>query len=560
MNMLGEFISQDPDHNFLHYLNYGDNGSKYNLTNELIALEKLWDIPSGNMYLFTKMYENRIWEIPTNELCEGLIRIFDLLKIKKINELAAGNGLLSARLKYYAEKLNNEIKISTSDGTNKIFGNHPFTYTKVKDLNIRCFNKSEPIIISWIHCQFEDELLSVVKKFKNDYIFLIGEEPDEDYGNNQSDIFEKEIFSYGYSKITFEFQQISQMDYYLHDFIRKDIYNENKTCVTLYFHQSKISDIWFVKSLLTKNHPQLFGKYLGKSKEYYSQDKNLIDISNKKIDEYVSNDYYGLNPLLAKGLKNFMDNKKRQEISRSLLEYSSSQTSSLVLNSNKRIKMIQTMTLAFMMSDLMEKLMESVFKHEHEFYPVAPKYDITQIVGRINRTDKELEDTTPQVMDKLSNRSGNKGVIGWKRPFLSPSVSATAFPTIKNDSLSTHCDFAIEIFNSMLKNQDPYSNPLDILQDKFLTNKYMKYELECELGLGKTYIVPTYVKHTYFSIEREYTDKPFGPTISDLISRNNYVVLKKFVNKSNLLMNNKKILAKKKKFVYKQPKTKSRNH
>lgn len=253
MNMLGEFISQDLGQNFLHYLNYGDNGSKYNLTNQLVALEKLWDIPSGNMFLFTKMYENKVWEIPTNELCEGLIRIFDHLKIKNINELAAGNGLLSARLKHYAEKLNYELEISTSDGTTKTFGNHPFTYTKVKEFDIKNFNKSESIIISWIHCQFENELLSVVEQFKNDYIFLIGEEPDnEDYGNNQSNIFEKKIFSYGYSKITFEFQQISQMDYYQYDSIRNDIYNENKTCVTLYFHHSKLSDIWFVKSLLTK--------------------------------------------------------------------------------------------------------------------------------------------------------------------------------------------------------------------------------------------------------------------------------------------------------------------
>ncbi|BCS82502.1 hypothetical protein QLL95_gp0013 [Cotonvirus japonicus] len=320
MNMLGDFISQDPNHNFLHYLNHENYGSKHNLTHQLIDLEKQWDIPCGSLYTFTKMYENRVWEIPTNELCEGLIRLFRKLNITCINELASGNGLLSARLKFYSKKLNYKLDVNTSDGTNKMFGNHPFTYTTVEDLNIKKFNKSEPIIISWIHSIFEDELLSVVEMYKNDYIFLIGQCPDkENYGNNHSYKFHKKTSSYGYNCMIFEFKQISQMDYYLDDDIRTDIYNENKTCVTLYYKKSKTFGVNYASNSLKKNHPKLFGKYLHENKEYYNQDKKLIDISNKKIQEYSLNDFKDVNPLYAKGLRTYMSIKSGQQIRNSSL-------------------------------------------------------------------------------------------------------------------------------------------------------------------------------------------------------------------------------------------------
>nr|AEX62256.1 hypothetical protein mv_L51 [Moumouvirus Monve] len=516
--MLGDFISQDLNHNFLHYLNHSDNGSKYNLTNQLVALEKLWDIPCGNLYLFTKMYENRIWEIPTNELCEGLIRIFDCLKINKINELAAGNGLLSARLKHYAKKLDYELKISTSDGTNKIFGSHPFTFTKVKDLNIRDFNKSEPIVISWIHSKFEDELLSVVEEYKNEYVFLIGEEPDkEDYSNNQSYLFDRKMFTYGYSKITFEFKQVSQMDYYLHDFIRSDIYNENKTCVTLYYHSSKISDVWFIKDLLMKDYPQLFGIYLRKNKEYYNQDLSLINISNKKIEEYALNNYKDLNPLLAKGLKNYMLIKSRQNISKSFQSYpSSSHLLPSYLDSNSRIKMLASMTLAFTMSALMEKAFGPSFETDYEFKPILPKRDITQEVAKCTRyRHNDLHKNSPMTVSMVSTCTGK---------------NAYTFDKTLWDKIC-----------------------------KIADKKYSEYKLDTGKTSEPLLILPKR-RDSYFSVEKEFIDKPFGPIISDLIQRKNHVIPKKLANKICPTRNNKKFFNDKKNFVCKQPLMRSRNH
>ncbi|ANB51054.1 hypothetical protein [Powai lake megavirus] len=314
MDLLQAFISQDPDNNFFHYLNEGDNGTKYSLTNQFILLEKMWKMPLSSLYLFTKMYDNRLWEFPTNELCEGLIYLFRELDITKINELAAGNGLLSARLKHYTNKLDYDLKISTSDGTLKQFGDHHFTYTNVEPLNIYTYNKSEPIIISWIHSLFENELLFSIKNYQQDYIFLIGQHPDHnDYGNNHSIYFHRNILSCGYDFIIIPFKQISQMDYYSYDYLRNNIFIDNKTCVTLYYRKDIELDVTIIVESLQKNNSDLFGSYLNKNKEYYAQDKQLLEVTNKIIDNYKQNNFIDLDPIIITGLKKYLSIKSRND-------------------------------------------------------------------------------------------------------------------------------------------------------------------------------------------------------------------------------------------------------
>ncbi|AVG46709.1 hypothetical protein [Acanthamoeba polyphaga mimivirus] len=265
------------------------------------------------------MYDNRLWEFPTNELCKGLIYLFRNLNITKINELAAGNGLLSARLQYYTNKLNYDLKISTSDGTLKQFGNHNFTYTNVKPLNIYNYNKSEPIIICWIHSLFENELLLSIKNYQQDYIFLIGQCPDnDDYGNNHSIYFHRNILSYGYDFIIIPFKQISQMDYYSHDYLRNNIFTDSKTCITLYYRKDIEINVTDIIESLQINNSDLFGSYLNKNKEYYAQDKLLLDITNKNIQDYVQNNYFNLDPTIITGLKKYLSIKSRNDFQQSV--------------------------------------------------------------------------------------------------------------------------------------------------------------------------------------------------------------------------------------------------
>ncbi|AVG46749.1 hypothetical protein [Acanthamoeba polyphaga mimivirus] len=500
MNIIDNFISQDPDNNFLNYLNHGDNGTKYSLTNQIIALEKELDIPCCGLYLFTKMFDNKIWEIPTNELCEGLIRLFDYLKINKINELAAGNGLLSARLKHYANILNYKLKISTSDGTNKMFGDHPFTYTKVKDLDIKYFDKSEPIVVSWIHNIFENELLSIVKKYENDYIFLIGEHPDvNDYGNNHSNYFDKEICSYGYNSMIFEFKQMSQMDYYAADDIRTDKYTESKTCVTLYYHRSKILDIWFVKDLLMKNYPQLFGTYLRKNKEYYDQDKILIDLSNKKIMDHSLDNFENFNPILTKGFQDYWTIKSGQ-------------------NNPSR----------------------SCWSHKNPF-GVSNRLDSYSHISKLSDSLKRLESMLFQTMFALLDAK---------------------LKQMENNILSLPCPSI---------NDDPYhkySMINDLSLDKHLSSDesiaYGKTYENYLLAYYKPLIHPLVNKihsrpQAFYSIET-HVDKPFGPTFIELFNQQDKINATRKIYPKKIHHNvvNKNIRTKK--YVYKQPNRRSKNH
>lgn len=408
MELLEKFISQDVNNNFLHYLNFKDNGSKKNITNQLIFLEKLFDIPYGNLFLFTKMFDNKIWEIPTNELCEGLVRLFDGLELTKINELAAGNGLLSARLKHYSEKLNTNLKIKTSDGSSKNFGNHEFTYAKVSKSDISDFNKSGPIIVSWIHSFFEHELLSCVKKHNNEYIFLIGEHPDSnDYGNNHSMHFHNKMYSFGYRHQIIEFQQISQMDYYTYDKIRSDIYNENKTCVVLYYKTHLHSKVTNIIDTLKQNYPKLFGKFLNKNKKYYDQDKYLLEISKNKINEYFSYCHDDLCLLLIDRYKNFIES--------SLIDNDDS-------DSEISNKTIQLSTIIKMMYFGLTKI--NLIRPRMS-YSIS-NYNSEQSLSRIVRHNENKPTTiilnsiknnnsviSQSVDDKLSQRYGKKGTIGF---------------------------------------------------------------------------------------------------------------------------------------------------
>lgn len=315
MDMITSFISQHPKYNFLHYLNRNQNGSRQNLTNQIILLEKQTKIPAIAMYVFTKIFDNKIWEIPTNELCQGLVILFGKLGIKKINELAAGNGLLSARLKYFATKMNYILDIDTSDGTNKMFGKHPFTFVPVKEMNIRCYDKSEPIIISWLHCQFEDELLKSIKKYKQDYIFLIGDYPDSGgYNNTHSRLFHSKItsYKYGYWYKVISFNQLSQMDYFINDKIRKDIFADCRTCVTLYYRIDREYNVAHVVSAVDSmqyEYPNLFGNYMDKNREYYDQDWTVLKSTDNTIKNYMKNDYQGLESIIIDGLKPYAEDK-----------------------------------------------------------------------------------------------------------------------------------------------------------------------------------------------------------------------------------------------------------
>lgn len=302
--LLTALISTDPEKNLLHYLNTDDNGTKRNLTDELIKLEEYWEVPMSALFIFTRMFPNKIWEIPTNELCIGLIKLFEQLEIKKINELAAGSGLLSARLKYWAKSLQYSIKINASDA-HKFFQISSFKYTSVHNASIENCNNNDPLVISWVHYTVEKELSNLIFNNRPRYIFLVGTHPDsKNYGNHTYN-FHEVLLNFGYEFVLIPFKQISQGDYYKHDKIRTDPYNQSKTCVTFYFQNDVVN---FVKNILKKfrkENVELFGEHLTKNFQYYEYDIKLMEQSMNIIQQYYSDPNAKIPKILMDGLYNY---------------------------------------------------------------------------------------------------------------------------------------------------------------------------------------------------------------------------------------------------------------
>src|SRR5277367_3687034 len=92
--------SVDPKNNLLYYLiRYG---SKKKLDQLIVDLERANPNNPICFHAILTSGFNKLWELPTRELCLGLISLFKYLGIDTINELGAGMAMLSALLDHYA--------------------------------------------------------------------------------------------------------------------------------------------------------------------------------------------------------------------------------------------------------------------------------------------------------------------------------------------------------------------------------------------------------------------------------------------------------------------------
>ncbi len=108
------------------------------------------------------------------------------------------------------------------------------------------------------------------------------------------------------------------MDYYSYDYLRNNNYICSKTCVTLYYRKDIGLDVINIVESLQKNNSDLFGYYLNKNKEYYAQDKQLLNITNQVIDTYKQNNFIDLDPILITGLKKYLSIKSRNDFRQSV--------------------------------------------------------------------------------------------------------------------------------------------------------------------------------------------------------------------------------------------------
>lgn len=277
MDFINAVISKDPENNFYHYLL--ENGTKLQLDEKIVSIEKIFDSePMCFQKIMIRRYSNKIWEIPTKELCIGLIKLFKYIGINKINELAAGMGMLSALLSHYAIELNFQLEINASTKYNCNFlEDNRFTYYPVQDKKFKDHKSDEPIIISWVHPDNEDKLLDMISDNKPKYVFLLGEHisPYSDQTVCQSKFFHQSMLEYGYSCTIIPFKQVGQMDYITNDKYRPDVglYSRSTTVmysIKLFDPDCSIEDIVGKENL---------GIWLELTEEYVEQDIHLSFIN-----------------------------------------------------------------------------------------------------------------------------------------------------------------------------------------------------------------------------------------------------------------------------------------
>ena len=155
--------------------------------------------------------QKAIYELPTAELLTVIKTICDCSNIKHIEEIAAGQGLVSATLKNY---LGEEYNVEATDGGRWSNTSHNKTYYPVtRKLYLEycldnAFNfDNKLLLISWVPTTDLRDLIKLLEIKKPKHIIIIGCP------------FDKQIFSirslnFGYQGSTIPVKQLCYRDYY----------------------------------------------------------------------------------------------------------------------------------------------------------------------------------------------------------------------------------------------------------------------------------------------------------------------------------------------------------
>jgi hypothetical protein len=111
----------------------------------------------------------RLFEVPTDELCANIVMTLSALKITRVIEVAAGSGLLSARLKRKIPSVEFVVtsKPCSCDCVFTFTHVCPKTFQQIKE-------KKTPVIISWLHINEMSQFLAMIKKNKPSVVFFVG--------------------------------------------------------------------------------------------------------------------------------------------------------------------------------------------------------------------------------------------------------------------------------------------------------------------------------------------------------------------------------------------------
>jgi hypothetical protein len=215
--------------------------------------------------------QKAIYELPTNELLTLIQFICDYLQIVNIEELAAGQGLLSCMLKY---KLGQNYNIKATDGSRWIETNSLIKYDSVEKklfLNYWSDNTNfsdKLVIISWVPNNDLDNLKALISKKKPPSIMLIGEK----YTDTMIKI-SNHLLQQNYRLVGIPCKQISYRDYE---------YSESEYVPTSSITFATLDDSLNLKEMLLKIK-FMYGHCLCQKQPKYNEKKIIHDLVNIQI-------------------------------------------------------------------------------------------------------------------------------------------------------------------------------------------------------------------------------------------------------------------------------------
>lgn len=294
---------------FLDYLD--KNGNYYNLVKLFIELETYFDLEIAPLFIFTKFYDQKLWEIPSTELCTGLLKLLKFMNITVVDEICCGTGLLTARLK----RLDSNLQITAYDpvaesNNSNFFFSKPLFYTNVEYGTIEKYLQKNCILVSWIHYEFMESFLELIIRNNTKIVISIGQDAHKN-SVNITPYFDKIMKDLGFKKILIQFKQIAQIDYYLFDSIRQPKTHRSHTII---YTKTEFN---FTKFL--EDNSDLLGKPLDYQlfDKYNSQDTKYFIIAEKKIADVLKNN--NKSDLICKTYWNYLqdiikiqDNGKRK--------------------------------------------------------------------------------------------------------------------------------------------------------------------------------------------------------------------------------------------------------
>lgn len=226
-----------------------------------------------------------IYEVPTDELCKSLLGMIHHLGVRRVLEVGAGTGLLSARLKQVGGCIPGESKssstlalnIETSDACDEKygFGNvAKITYTEVarktfeqitSDPLMKSCRYDPPerrmgLIISWLHSSSEESFLKMIGQIHPRYVWHIGTLDGEVCYSTK---FLGVMAAQGYAHMVVYAKQLSQLDYFYYDKIRQP--GNSTGAISFFYKRSDLSITKRAKNFLAECGIE---KYLGGAEHF----------------------------------------------------------------------------------------------------------------------------------------------------------------------------------------------------------------------------------------------------------------------------------------------------